>query len=138
MAFKILDANAQNRYRKQTAELKGQELALQREMLEAKTDAQKSNVQSKVVTAISEVNTNAQDAIDAATQSINISPTLNKQEKADKIAEAKRTINADKQTLINALKGIGADSGLTLPAADVTTAPLTTSELVASAEVDLG
>jgi hypothetical protein len=138
MAFKILDANAQNRYRKQTAELKGQELALQREMLEAKTDAQKSNVQSKVVTAISEVNTNAQDAIDAATQSINISPTLNKQEKADKIAEAKRTINADKQTLINALKGIGADSGLTLPAADVTTAPLTTSELVASAEADLG
>jgi len=138
MAFKILDANTQNRYRKQTAELKGQELTLQREMLKAKTDAQKSNVKSKVVTAISEVNTNAQDAIDAATQSINISPTLNKQEKADKIAEATRTINADKQTLINALKGIGADSGLTLPAADVTTAPLTTSELVASAEVDLG
>jgi hypothetical protein len=138
MAFKVLDANAQNRYRAQTAGLKGKELELQREMLEAKTDAQKSNVQTKIVTAVSEVNTNAQDAIDAATQSINMSPTLNKQEKADKIAEATRTINADKQTLINALKGIGADSGLTLPAADVTTAPLTTSELVASAEVDLG
>jgi len=137
-AFKVLDANAQNRYRAQTAGLKGKELELQREMLEAKTDAQKSNVQTKIVTAISEVNTNAQNAIDAAIQSVNMSPTLNKQEKADKIAEATRTINADKQTLINALKGIGADSGLTLPAADVTTAPLTTSELVASAEADLG
>jgi len=137
-AFKVLDANAQNRYRAQTAGLKGKELELQREMMEAKTDAQKSNVQTKVVTALSEVNTNAQDAIDAATQSINMSPTLSKQEKADAIAEAKRTINADKQTLINALKGIGADSGLTLPAADVTTAPLTTGELVASAEAALG
>lgn len=138
MAFKILDANAQNRYRKQTAELKGQELALQREMLEAKTDAQKSNVQTKVVTAISEVNSNAQKSIEDARQAINLSTNLTSAEKTTQFEEAKRRINDDKQTLINALKGIGADSGLTLPAADVTTAPLTTSELVASAEAALG
>ena len=141
MAFKILDANAQNRYRKQTAELKGQELALQREMLEAKTDAQKSNVQSKVVTAISEVNSNAQNSIEDARQAINLSPNLTSAEKTEQLEEAKRRINGDKQTLINALKGIGSSSGLDLSglgAPDVTTAPLTTSELVASAEVDLG
>jgi hypothetical protein len=138
MAFKILDANAQNRYRKQTAELKGQELALQREMLEAKTDAQKSDVQTKIVTAISEVNSNAQNSIEDARQAINLSTNLTSAEKTEQFEEAKRRINGDKQTLINALKGIGADSGLTLPAADVTTAPLTTSELVASAEAALG
>src|SRR5210317_177478 len=137
-AFKVLDANAQNRYRAQTAELKGQELALQREMLEAKTDAQKSDVQTKIVTAISEVNSNAQNSIEDARQAINLSTNLTSAEKTEQFEEAKRRINGDKQTLINALKGIGADSGLTLPAADVTTAPLTTSELVASAEVDLG
>lgn len=138
IAFKILDANAQNRYRKQTAELKGQELALQQEMLEAKTDAQKSNVQTKVVTAISEVNSNAQNSIEDARQAINLSTNLTSAEKTEQFEEAKRRINSDKQTLINALKGIGADSGLTLPAADVTTAPLTTGELVASAEAALG
>jgi hypothetical protein len=114
MAFKILDANAQNRYRKQTAELKGQELALQREMLEAKTDAQKSDVQSKVVTAISEVNSNAQKSIEDARQAINLSTNLTSAEKTRQFEEAKRTINGDKQTLINALKGIGSSSGLDL------------------------
>ena len=114
MAFKILDANAQNRYRKQTAELKGQELALQREMLEAKTDAQKSDVQTKIVTAISEVNSNAQNSIEDARQAINLSTNLTSAEKTEQFEEAKRRINGDKQTLINALKGIGADSGLDL------------------------
>jgi hypothetical protein len=114
MAFKILDANAQNRYRKQTAELKGQELALQREMLEAKTDAQKSDVQSKVVTAISEVNSNAQKSIEDARQAINLSTNLTSAEKTREFEEAKRRINGDKQTLINALKGIGSSSGLDL------------------------
>jgi len=141
MAFKILDANAQNRYRKQTAELKGQELALQREMLEAKTDAQKSNVQSKVVTAISEVNSNAQNSIEDARQAINLSTNLTSAEKTEQFEEAKRRINGDKQTLINALKGIGSSSGLDLSglgAPDVTTAPLTTSELAAAAKAELG
>jgi hypothetical protein len=95
-------------------------------------------VQTKVVTAISEVNSNAQNSIEDARQAINLSTNLTSAEKTEQFEEAKRRINSDKQTLINALKGIGADSGLTLPAADVTTAPLTTGELVASAEAALG